>query len=194
MVRPRIESLDLADTTESTALVKTTINFTNPSPYAATVPFVDLALFYNGTVVGRVVGKNVSIVPGVNRGIYAELMWSPLDSGGLEGVVAGRQMISSYVSGKEGKERVDYRALTCPGCNTTVTIRSDRRTIPTLPNLGLAMSKLQLHVPVPKIPSPPDDGDDDDDDNDDDGEGRTRFIRDATVCRDVYFYKAKQLT
>lgn len=105
LLRPHIESLELADTTESSALVKVTINLTNPTSYMASVPFVDFVLVYNGTMVGRVAGKNISIVPGMNRGIYAELNWAPLGYGGQEGVVAGREMISRYVSGKEKKRK-----------------------------------------------------------------------------------------
>lgn len=137
---------------------------------------------------GRVVARNISIVPGANKGLYAELMWFPFDSSGKKGVEAGREMISRYVSGKIfdivlSGSKVGFHSDLFPialGLNTTITIRSDWKTIPTLPELGRALSRLHLEIPVPKLPPPPGqpDGIDDDD--------RPHFIQDTTVRFHLY--------
>lgn len=58
--------------------------------------------------------------------------------------------------------------------NTTITIKSHRNTIPSLPGLGEALSVLNITVPVPRISIPGSPGSDD-------GDQKPRFIHDATV-------------
>lgn len=63
------------------------------------------------------------------------------------------------------------------GLNTTVTVQSHEGTIPTLPQLGQALSALALDIPVPRIRFP---GDDDQDSD------RPHFIKDATVLSALF--------
>lgn len=98
-IDPRIESLKLLHTTESSVLVQAVVNFTNPTKYAATIPFADLLLSYNETGIAHLIMQDISIVPGPNSGVPVELLWNPLDLNGADGVVAGRDMLSRYVSG-----------------------------------------------------------------------------------------------
>lgn len=58
------------------------------------------------------------------------------------------------------------------GANTSLTIQSYEGTIPSLPEIGRALSKLRLDVQIPRIPVPGD--------GPDDGKG-PGFIQDATV-------------
>jgi hypothetical protein len=95
-----LESLALGDTTESSLIVKTAVNFTNPTQYSVSLPFVDLLLVYNSTKIAHMTTNGVRIVPGANSGIPIDLRWSPLDLGGPSAVLAGRDLISRYVSGK----------------------------------------------------------------------------------------------
>ncbi|OJJ44715.1 hypothetical protein ASPZODRAFT_70873 [Penicilliopsis zonata CBS 506.65] len=159
---PRIESIELDSSSQSSLLVKAHVNFTNPTPYSATVPVTDFALLYNGTIVGHLRAANISVIPGLNSGMPVSLLWCPLDASGQEGVVAGRKMLSQYVS----------------GFNTTVTVQSHKGTFPNLPRLGKAMSKLAIHLQIPKLFTPGDGGDDDNGDTED---GASRFIKDATL-------------
>lgn len=61
-----------------------------------------------------------------------------------------------------------------------MTVRTHEGTIPALPELGQAMSKIGIEVPIPKVPSPGSPDDDGDPDGDDD-DGESHFIQDATV-------------
>lgn len=99
-LNPKIESLEIGPTTESSVLVKATMNFTNPTPYSAIVPMADLVLLYNGTAVGHVVARDVSLIPGLNTGIHVDLVWNPLAFSGANGVDVGRKMVSRYISGE----------------------------------------------------------------------------------------------
>lgn len=99
-LNPQIASLELGPTTDSSALMKTKVNITNPTKYSATIPMADFALLYNTTTVAHIITRNISVVPGVNTDISVDVLWCPLDADGPEGVDAGREMLSQYVSGK----------------------------------------------------------------------------------------------
>jgi hypothetical protein len=98
-LNPRVVSLRLGDTTESSMLVYTQMNFTNPTEYSATIPFVDLLILYNDTAVAHATAQNISVMPGNNSNVPITLFWCPLDADGEDGVEAGRALLSSYVSG-----------------------------------------------------------------------------------------------
>lgn len=99
-LNPRIESLELGPTTESSALIKTKINLTNPTEYSATVPLADFVLLYNTTPVAHVSTRNISVAPGVNTGIPIDFFWSPMEASGPDGIKAGHKMMSRYASGE----------------------------------------------------------------------------------------------
>lgn len=96
---PRIESLEISHTTKSSVLVKARMNFTNPTAYSARVPLIDMSMLSNGTTVGHITGRDLIVKPGVNTGVSFDASWNPLDSSGQDGVVAGRDLLSAYVSG-----------------------------------------------------------------------------------------------
>ncbi|KAL3450705.1 hypothetical protein BJX65DRAFT_269906 [Aspergillus insuetus] len=159
---PHLESLALGDTTESSLIVKTAVNFTNPTQYSVSLPFVDLLLVYNSTRIAHLTTNDVIIVPGANSGIPIDLRWSPLDLGGPSAVLAGRDLISQYVSGH----------------NTSVTITTHKGTIPALPNLGQSLSRLGFEAQIPRLPVHRDPGGDPDEPG---HNGPGGFIQEATL-------------
>lgn len=54
-----------------------------------------------------------------------------------------------------------------------MSIRTHRGTIPALPELGQAMSKLEVNLPVPRLSTPGS--------PDNENDGQSPFIQDATV-------------
>ncbi|KAL4978077.1 hypothetical protein BDW66DRAFT_130926 [Aspergillus desertorum] len=162
-LEPQVESLELGATTESSLLVETVLNFTNPTQYAASVPLLDLLLVYNDTKVAHLTAKNVTIVPGTNTGINVNLQWCPLDLGGPPAVLAGQDLISRFIS----------------GFNTSATMKTHEGTIPALPKLGQALSRLSFEVQIPNLSR----GGDPDTDPDQPGQdgGHNGFIQDATL-------------
>ncbi|KLJ13526.1 hypothetical protein EMPG_11520 [Blastomyces silverae] len=154
-----VDTLEIAQTTESSILLAAKLNLTNPTEYSANVPYINLRVAHNGTNVGHVTARNLSISPGLNSGVEISALWDPLQFGGKDGIAAGQDLISRYVS----------------GFNTSIALRPHQHTIPTLPKLGLALSALELEIPIPKLRAP---GDDDRNPGDD---GQTHFIKDATL-------------
>lgn len=99
-LNPRVVSLELGNTTESALFASTRVDFKNPTNYSATIPFVDLLVLYNDTAIGHIIARDLSVTPGNNTNVSVDLSWSPLETGGIDGVDAGRAFLSSYVSGK----------------------------------------------------------------------------------------------
>ncbi|CAG8094403.1 unnamed protein product [Penicillium salamii] len=99
-LNPLVVSLQLGETTESSMAISTLVNFTNPTQYSATIPFIDLLILSNDTAVAHIVAQNISIVPGHNSYVPVGFLWCPLNSSGMNGVEAGRALLSSYISGQ----------------------------------------------------------------------------------------------
>ncbi len=96
---PKIGSLQILETTKSTLLLQAKINITNPTDYSANVPFVNINLLSNGTLLGYATAKNITVVPGLNDDILVEALWDPLTPSGKAGVDQGRELLSQYISG-----------------------------------------------------------------------------------------------
>jgi hypothetical protein len=96
---PRVVSLQLRDTTESSMLVSSQVNFTNPTNYSATIPFADFLILYNDTTVAHITAHDIFIAPGNNTYVPFDFSWCPLELSGPDGVDAGRTLLSSYISG-----------------------------------------------------------------------------------------------
>ncbi|KAL3437687.1 hypothetical protein BDV09DRAFT_161745 [Aspergillus tetrazonus] len=160
---PQVESLELGSTTETSLLVETILNFTNPTQYSASVPLLDLLLVYNDTKVAHLTTRDVTIVPGTNTGVNVNMQWSPLDLGGPSAVLAGQDLISRFVS----------------GLNTSVTIKTHEGTIPALPRLGQALSRVGFEVQIPNFSHSG--GPDKDPDQPGQDNGHQNFIQDATL-------------
>ena len=96
---PKIGSLEILDTTASTLTIHATLNITNPTLYSATVPYVNINLLNNGTILGHATAENISIVPGLNHNIPVIALWDPMTPSGEKGRRVGRELLSQYISG-----------------------------------------------------------------------------------------------
>ncbi|KAI9751683.1 MAG: Peroxisome chaperone and import receptor [Chaenotheca gracillima] len=165
---PKIGSLQILDTSETTLVLEALVNFTNPTPYSATVPFFNIHILTNDTILGHATAKNIVVSPGLNENVQIKALWDPLGSSGKEGQDVGREFLSQYVS----------------GWNTTLKLKTHEGSIPSQPAIGAALSEFSVDLPTPKLRAPkqPDDGDGGDDDGDgDDSDDGPHFIKDATV-------------
>jgi hypothetical protein len=135
---------------------------TNPTAYSVHVPYVNIHILHNDTLVGHATAENIDVVPGNNTNLVVEALWSPFDLGGQNGSEVGRNLLSQYIS----------------GYNTTITLRTHESTIPSQPTLGKALSSLKITLDAPKLSAPQFPGDDNNDDGD---QTAPRFIKDATV-------------
>ncbi|KAH2801439.1 hypothetical protein KXW19_001114 [Aspergillus fumigatus] len=155
---PRLESIEVGHTTDSSMLVKTRMNVTNPTKYSASVPFADFLMLYNGTKVAHITALDIAVASKSDATVRVDIMWEP-SKGGPDGVEAGREFLSKCVSGS----------------NITMTVQGHEGTIPALPRLGRALSKLGFEFQLPRmsIPGSPKAPNGDN--------GDTRFIQEATL-------------
>ncbi|KAJ9642434.1 hypothetical protein H2199_004815 [Coniosporium tulheliwenetii] len=147
----QVGDIDILQTGPSSLILQAEVNFTNPTEYSATVPYVNVNILNNGTVLGQATAKDVVVVPGPNKNIVVEVLWDPLASSGKKGAAVGRELLSQYIS----------------GYNTTLTIKPHNGTIPAQPTLGKALSGLSIEMPTPKLRAPKSGHDDDSDDDED---------------------------
>jgi hypothetical protein len=123
----------------------------------------------NGTKLGHATAKNVTVVPGKNKGIVVQAVWQPGVAGGAEGLVVGREMLSQWIS----------------GFNTTISLQTHAGTFPAQPAIGRALSSFNITFPTPRLSSPKK-PDDDDDPKDPDSPpskdiDKPHFIQEATM-------------
>ncbi len=96
---PEVGSLEIVDTGLKTLSIKAQVNFTNPTKYSAHVPYANIHILKNGTVLGHASVRDVTIVPGANDNIPVQALWDP-SSGGLKGQHIGKELLSQYISGE----------------------------------------------------------------------------------------------
>ncbi|GAB1313036.1 regulator of (H+)-ATPase in vacuolar membrane [Madurella fahalii] len=163
--QPKVGNIEITDTTSTSISFQALVNITNPTPYSAHIPFISIHVQSNGTTVGEARAENLAIIPGNNTGLAVSATWNPLIVGGEKGAQHGRDLLSQYLS----------------GYNTTVTVRTHRGTIPSLPRIGEALSRLNLTLSAPRLrlPPPPGRGGGGGGGGGDEEDER-RFIRDAT--------------
>jgi hypothetical protein len=142
----------ILDTTPTSITLQALVNITNPSPYTAHVPFANVHVLHNGSVVGEATVQNVDIVRGVNSDLLVTAKWEP-ERAGKQARQIGRDFISQYLS----------------GFNTTMTIKAHRGSIPGQPIISEALSRFNVSLAAPKLDLP---GESD--------EEKSHFIRDAT--------------
>jgi hypothetical protein len=139
------------------------VNFTNPTEYTAQIPYVNIHVLSNGSILGQATVQNVNVVKGNNSNVLVEAVWDPYTLGGKEAQSIGRNLLSQYIS----------------GWNTTVGFATHRGSIPSQPELGEALSKFKIEIPTPRLSTPRGNDGDGGDEDDDDNTG-PHFIRDAT--------------
>ena len=91
--------LQILDTSETSLTIGAKVNITNPTEYSATIPYVNINLLVNGTILGNATARNVSITPGHNHDIEVEALWDPFSQSGKKGAHIGSELLSQYISG-----------------------------------------------------------------------------------------------
>ncbi|KAF2471513.1 uncharacterized protein BDR25DRAFT_393166 [Lindgomyces ingoldianus] len=166
---PRIYNLTIMDTSPTGVTLQALVNFTNPTKYSATVPYFNINILVNDTILGQATAKNVFVHPGNNTNVAVTAVYDPITNSGRAGKFIGKELLSQYIS----------------GYNTSLTLQTHNGTIPSQPSLGFALSHLPVTLPTPRLhgPKPPSDGNDPKDPNDDpsNDDDSPHFIRDATM-------------
>ena len=136
--RPKVFGLQILDTSPTSLTLSALVNMTNPTNYSASVPFIDIHILVNGSLVGHATARDIEVVPGNNTDMYVEAVWDPLTLGGEKGRAVGAEFLSQYIS----------------GYNTTLTLQMHEGSIPANPGLGRALGKFSVSMPTPSLGSP----------------------------------------
>ncbi|KAF4986721.1 hypothetical protein FDECE_15807 [Fusarium decemcellulare] len=152
-LNPQVGEIEIVETSETGIQMKGFVNITNPTSYTAVVPYLNIHILHDGEVLGEAVSRNVEFGLGENTNMLVHATWDPVRFGGDKAHEIGRKLLSDYVSGK----------------NTTLTARTHKGSIPNIPLIGEALSKINITLPTPRIRVP---GEDEGDE--------PRFIKDAT--------------
>lgn len=137
-------------------MLQALVNITNPTPYTASIPYVNAHIICNGSILGEITAEDLDITKGNNKNLVVRVKWHPL-MGGAGAETVARNLLSQYLS----------------GFNTTISVRAHRDSIPGQPLLGKALSRFNITVPTPRLALPGDDGNTD-------PERSGHFIRTAT--------------
>ncbi|KAF3936429.1 hypothetical protein ABW19_dt0204158 [Dactylella cylindrospora] len=156
-VHPRPSGINVVSSTKNSVKLAANVAFNNPTNYTANVPYVNIAIMKNGTLLGNGTIRDVSVGLGENKALV-EAYWAPAD-GGEEAFATGRALLGDYVSGK----------------NTTITVKPHAKSIPSLPeNISKALETLEFELPLPHIQPA-------DDDTPYDPENPPKFVESATL-------------
>ncbi|KUI67244.1 hypothetical protein VM1G_03526 [Cytospora mali] len=157
-LNPKVGNIMIMDTTPDSLEVRVLVNVTNPTPYAAHVPYVNVHVLCNGSVIGEVTARDLDITTGNNTNLIVTAKWDP-SLGGAQAHNVARDLLSQYIS----------------GWNTSLSVRAHRDSFPSQPILGEALSHFNLTISTPRLHLPGDD-----DNTGGDGSKKGHFIRDAT--------------
>ncbi|PMB73319.1 hypothetical protein BM221_000740 [Beauveria bassiana] len=138
--KPRIGNIRIRNTTSTAINLECAVGFTNPTPYTVSVPFINMHVVSDENILGDVTVKDLLVGDGNVTDTAVSASWNPAGLGGDTSREAGRKLISDYISGK----------------NTSVTLRSHRGSLPNLPELGEALSRINLTFPAPRLELPGD--------------------------------------
>lgn len=93
VLSPEIGALNILSTSPTILTLSAKINLTNPTEYSAFVPYIDVHLFANDTIIGNATATNVNLEPGFNRDLSVTALWNPQNR------EVGREFLSKYISG-----------------------------------------------------------------------------------------------
>lgn len=149
--------------TDRTAInLEARVNFTNPTEYAAHVPYFNIHILNNGSVIGDATARSLNVTRGNNTNVLIQATWNPIGFGGKKATKIGRELLSQYIS----------------GFNTTLTFQTHEGSIPNQSGLGKALSKFAIEIPTPRLSTPSTGEGDGGDDGD--GDHKPHFIQAAT--------------
>jgi hypothetical protein len=95
---PTIKSLRVTNSTPNAMSLETTIDVENPTEYSAIIPFADVKITVNNTILGHIAVRNLNVSEGLNRNLTVIAEYAPMS--GEKGRKTGRELLSQWISGK----------------------------------------------------------------------------------------------
>ncbi|KAF9769449.1 hypothetical protein IL306_013134 [Fusarium sp. DS 682] len=139
----QVGQIEILNTSETGIHIQALVNITNPTPYAAIVPYFNTHIQHKGEILREAIATDVDFGLGINPNIIVRLTWDPVRFGGENAREVGRKLLSDYLFGK----------------NTTMTAKTHHDSIPSIPLLGEALSNVNFTIPTPRVRIPGEDED-----------------------------------
>lgn len=95
----KVGDMAIVDTSPTSITLQMKSNFTNPTNYTATIPYFNINVLVNGTLIGSATVENSTVHPGNNSGTVVTVLWDPYTFGGVKGKDVGREWLSQFISG-----------------------------------------------------------------------------------------------
>lgn len=99
---PKAKEVDIIDTTSQSITFQINISISNPTPWEAVVPYMNVNIAHGDMILGNASISDMHILPG-NNTINVRAIWDPYTHGGTEAEKTGAQLIGEYVSGRNYK-------------------------------------------------------------------------------------------
>ena len=131
----KVGDMAIVDSSPTSITLQMKSNFTNPTNYTATIPYFNINVLVNGTLIGSATVENSTVHPGNNSGTVVTVLWDPYNFGGAKGKHVGAEWLSQFIS----------------GFNTSLTMQAHNGTIPSQPALGHLLSQFPITVPAPHM-------------------------------------------
>ncbi|RPB06961.1 hypothetical protein P167DRAFT_530461 [Morchella conica CCBAS932] len=154
MPSPKARKVVIEDTAPHSVTLRVDLSINNPTPWGAIVPYMNVNITQNDTVLGNASVHDVHILPGNNL-LTVWAIWDPRTHGGSQAGKIGAHLLGEYISGQ----------------NTTITIRPHVKSLPSLPLLSDVLSNFELTIPTPRLGGI----------DEPDGNTSPRFIESATI-------------
>lgn len=159
LINPRVFGVDLIDTGATSLILEAKMNFTNPTNYTASVPYFNVLILSNGSVIGSATVQDLEVRKGNNSNAIARILWDPVTLGDKKSPAYARNLLSQYIS----------------GWNTTMTFKTHKDSVPGQPALGEALSRFLIEMPMPHLSAGDGEG------GNGGGSDRPHFIQQATI-------------
>lgn len=134
-LKPSVGDVKVLSTSKTSLNLEARVNFSNPTEYTAQLPYINIHILNNGSVIGDATITNASVGRGNNTNVLVHATWDPTTFGGVNATKIGSELLSQYIS----------------GFNTTLTFQTHENSIPFRPDIGRALSKFAVEIPTPRL-------------------------------------------
>lgn len=132
-----VGDLKVLSTSRTSINLEALVNFSNPTEYTAQIPYTNIHILNNGSIIGDATITNATVGRGNNTNVLVHATWDPASFGGENATKIGSELLSQYIS----------------GFNTTLTFQTHEKSIPFRPDIGKALSKFAIEIPTPRLGS-----------------------------------------
>jgi hypothetical protein len=99
LLDPKARNIAIMKTSSEAIVLEAVIDLQNPTDYSAFLPYADMNILVNDTILGHVTARNIHFTTGLNTNITVQAEWAPT---GERDRLVGSELLSQFVSGMGG--------------------------------------------------------------------------------------------